>query len=574
MRCTRRLAAVALALTLNVATAYADRFPPDPVEELKKDLKATGLLRDPEGRRQLLQKRAEALHTISDLRRALLLDAWRDEDPDIKLAEADASVRRAIAKRFDQAVRAALRTGMPTSRQAVADMIADVGVTAKGFGTKSGLMREFVPDLVELLKQPELGVRQAAARALGQINPDPAVAVPALAGLLDSPSVADRTAAADGLTNLVRNAVTNGTRATSSTTAGVQVSFPEVVAAAKETVPVVARHLNDPSEQVRRHCADAMIESAAGLGRLVADPYTRDDIGTTLEDARKAVDEERGTLSPLMNALKDAAPALARGVSDPDPETRVRVRRTLEEMSYARRRFRNRVESVQIPAAESSPKEKEKATSQRAEDVLLDGLRVAFPALAAGLSDRHVPAQLAALDALEWLGPDAAGVAPAVVQAMADSDLFVRWAAARVMGGIGPVDLPAALPALVRLLDDKDLNLRRAAATALQGYGPAARAAVPALTRTLGATDAGMRKAAILALQGIGTEAAPAIPALGGLMSDPDARVRQAAAEALARFGPTARAAVPQLRQALGDESIEVRKAASDALLNILQPPQ
>src|SRR5262249_8959087 len=153
-------------------------------------------------------------------------------------------VRNAIAKRFDEAVRTALRAGSPTTQQAVADMIADVGTTSKGFGnTGGGLMRDFAPDLAALLKQPDASVRRAAARALGQINPDPAVAVPALAGLLDTGSEPDRIAGADALTNLVRNAVANGTRATIGTTAGVQVSVPEVVAAAKDTVPVVARRL-------------------------------------------------------------------------------------------------------------------------------------------------------------------------------------------------------------------------------------------------------------------------------------------------------------------------------------------
>jgi hypothetical protein len=568
----RRLAAVALALVLGAGFAAADRFPPDPVEELRLTLRSR-LPEGPQGQ-DILTRRIDALRTLSDLRRALLLDAWRDDEPDVKIANMHKTARAEVAKRFGQIVRGVLQSGDPTSRRAVADMIADIGVTAKGIDSKAGLMRDFAPDMAAALKQPDPAVRQAAARALGLINPDPAVAVPALEGLLSNGSTADRLAAAEALGNLVRVALVNNTTR-SRTTTGVEVSNPEVVAVSAAVVPAAARPLDDPNVAVRRLCADALDQAAASMGRLIQDPRPSEEYATGLEDPVKEVQSERAMLVPLMNALKDQGAVLARAVADRDPETRLLARRTLEEMGYARYRLRRRLNSVQRPAAEA-PKvgAKEKLPELGEDDALLDGLRVARPALAAGIADPDVRAQLAALDALETLGGEAAPAAPALIRALGDRDRFVRWAAARVLTRAGAVEPDAAVPALVRLVNDSDLDLRRAATSALSAYGPVARAAVPALVRALGATDAEMRVAVIKALEGIGTDAAPAIPGLANALSDPDARVRQIAAEALTKFGPAASAAVPQLRRALDDESPEVRRAASDALLSIIPPAQ
>src|SRR5262249_53612841 len=157
MRCTRfrntPWLAAALAFVLAAGAATADRFPPDPVEDLRLALRS-GLREGPQAE-QLLTKRIHALRTLGDLRPARVLDAWRDDDPEMKIAAMHKAARAEVAKRFGQMVRTILQSGDPTSRRAVADMIADIGVTAKGIDSKAGLMRDFAPDMAAALKQPD-----------------------------------------------------------------------------------------------------------------------------------------------------------------------------------------------------------------------------------------------------------------------------------------------------------------------------------------------------------------------------------------------------------------------------------
>src|SRR5262249_48310376 len=98
---TRGAGLAALLVTLAAAlTASADRFPPDPVEDLRQALKST--LREPAVRERAITKKAEALRTLSDLRRALTLQEWKDDDPDQKIADVDLPVRKKVADRFEQ----------------------------------------------------------------------------------------------------------------------------------------------------------------------------------------------------------------------------------------------------------------------------------------------------------------------------------------------------------------------------------------------------------------------------------------------------------------------------------------
>lgn len=551
----RTVAAATLAGAMAASPAWAQRFPNDPVEELRQALRNTK--REAGAREKAMTQRLEALRTLGDLRRALQLQEWSDTDLEEKVAEIDRAQREAVARRFEQGIRAALQDKDATVRRAAAGMLAEIGTTIKAVKTRSGLTRGFGPDLAALIKKgDESVVLEAAARALGAINPDPEVAVPALSMLLNHNAVSTRAAAADALVMLVRNATANSSRTSERGaigTVGVEVTFAEAVAAARLATPAAARAVADANPIVRRLGAQAMGSTAGTVTRFVPDPRAGDDLAVT-EESRKQAEEDRALLAPLLTVLREQAPVLVRAVGDPDSQVRRTARRVVEDLAIARHRLQRR------------------AAGGAVEDPLQEALRGLVPALAAGTADPDVQARRAAIDALEPLGNDAAGAAPALVLALGDPDRFVRWSASRVLGKIAPAEAGAAVPALIRLLGDNDLDLRRGAAAALEKYGPEAKAAVPVLVDTLNATDVEMRVAAIHTLEGIGNEARPAIPALAAALGDPDARVRQAAAEALGRFGSSASAVIAPLRRALDDENADVRRAVSDALLSILPP--
>jgi HEAT repeat protein len=224
-------------------------------------------------------------------------------------------------------------------------------------------------------------------------------------------------------------------------------------------------------------------------------------------------------------------------------------------------------------AAEVNPTAPFILSSNTVKDPLAEGLRGTVQALAAGMSDPDPRARRAAIDVLEGLGGAAAPAAGSLVSALTDPDQFVRWAAARTLGKIGPVETETSVPALAHLLTDPDLDLRIAAATALERYGIAAKASVADLVKSAGEGDAELRVAAIRALGAVGTQdLAAVVPAVRAALANPDSRVKITAAQVIGGFGPAARECSDPLRTMLRDSNPEVQKAASEALLSIVQP--
>jgi HEAT repeat protein len=191
------------------------------------------------------------------------------------------------------------------------------------------------------------------------------------------------------------------------------------------------------------------------------------------------------------------------------------------------------------------------------------------------LADSDVAVRKRAIDFLENLEELAAPAVPALTGALADPNRFVRWAAARAIGAIGPEKTTTAVPGLAKLLSDPDLTVRIAAANTLFAMGDDAKAAVPALVQGIGEGDVEGRLAAMQALYGMipGLSKA-AIPTLIQLLGNSEPRLRRAAALTLGRMGPVAAPALPALRTALGDDDADVRVNASDAILNIAPPPK
>src|SRR4051812_12797188 len=107
-------AAAFLALTCWVGPTHAQVASSDPVDEVRRALKAPA--RDLAQRSQDVMKATATLTSIDDLRRALALLEWRDEDADDKLAVIDLANRAAAATRFEQGVRSILQQGDPDSR--------------------------------------------------------------------------------------------------------------------------------------------------------------------------------------------------------------------------------------------------------------------------------------------------------------------------------------------------------------------------------------------------------------------------------------------------------------------------
>jgi HEAT repeat protein len=569
---SRGLLATILAIALpSQVPALAGPVPAESVEELRLLLKAP--VTDVSRRERAVSEQLKLVDGINDLRRAVALREWRDEDPDDRIAAVDRRNREVVAKRFAQAAREVLRQGDATSRLAMLSMLGKMGTSVRAVGTASGFASMFAVDLAALIKQGDSHVREAAARALGLINPDPAVAVPALGGLLRAREVSLRIAAADSLVSLIR--VESNLASRNRLADAVEATRADMVRMGCAVVPLAARGLGDADPRVRRRSMEALGQTADGLQKLVVATRAADEPDEP-GNSRRQIEEERDELLPLIRALRDQGPALTRGLGDADPDVRLMARQALEDMTNPQLQLLQRAASVDTHGTTGTPvalRPSQFINPPSQPDALLEGLQKTVQVLAAGLSDPDVRARRGAVDVLEALGPASAAAARELVRALHDTDQFVRWAAARTLGKISPVASKTAVPALGELLADLDLDVRMAAAMALECYGPAAKPALPMLIRATRATDAELRVTAMRSVSAVGSAAAPAaVPALTEALADTDDRVRQMAAQVLGHFGPAAREAVAALNLALQDSNPDVQKAAGEALLNIKRP--
>jgi HEAT repeat protein len=605
-----------------ISTARGDSFPVDPVESLRKVLKIPlqilsaedadlserlSRTEKPEERDKIqaeilkrnlarLNRKLEAIHEIGDMRRAILLQEWPQQDIGAtdETETAKLSAREQLVRRFQDEIRRILKEGNATARLAAMNMLADLGSTlltpeqaspVKGSPVKRlrqlrGPGGGLAPNLADqVLHGQTRDDRLAAAYALGLIFPPVEVAAPALGTLLNSRDVAERRAAAGGLASIVR--VVADLTARGKGVSAAELDRNDVANADTAIAPYATRGLSDSDTQVRRLCAEALGSIATALNSVVPLPPT-EELGDVEAD-RKELEQAQKELMPLLRELKEPAKALGNTVGDPDSEVRLRSRRALEEMATLRQRIMRSPGGSDagspnsyrqgVNQSDHSGKVVLVAVADQAkspvDDPLLEGLLAGLPNLSRAVRDPLVQNRLAALEVIETLGPSAAPAVPAVMEALGDRDLFVRWAAARTLGKVGPVRPAVEVPALARLLSDPDVDVNKAAAVALERYGPQAIAAVGALVRMLRADHWVLRIQAIQSLESIGTGAVSAIPALAAAMSDPDIRVRRGSADLLGKFGPQAKEAIPALRQALGDSKPDVRKAAGDALLSI-----
>jgi HEAT repeat protein len=563
-----------LGWTVNVR---ADRLPPDPVDDLRQALKAPvfDATRNPDELRfrdENLTKRVNALKTVVDFRRALMLNDWLIDDQDLNVRELDRRKRAEVAKRFEDTVRAAMEGGREAEQIAAAKLLAEIGINIRGADAVSSLTRALAPDLAKLIQKGSPAVKEAAAVSLGSVNPDPKPAAAALGQLLRSDDARLRRAAADGLKGIIQ-VIIQIHPAKGKRSSGVEASRPDVVDVVTAVVPAVAPGLADRDAEVRRLSADAIYQAAVANSELVLEPTKTqrfppagrkltDDEKSLILAYREGIEKEREEIVSMGVALGATGPALAGVMEDPDVGTRIMARKALEEMAHIRAKVMRRAASVPFDVLGMK-------APTFADDAIVKAMRTSLEPLARGVYDSDLEVRRATLDCLEMFDAESTKAGTALVTALGDANRFVRWAAARTVSKIPPVEVEATVPALVRMLDEADLDLRIAAATALDHFGPLAKASVPALVKSTVRGDGEIRIAALHALESIGADAESALPAIIDALKQPDARVRQNAAEVLAHFGSLARNAESALRQALSDPDPEVRRAASESLLAI-----
>lgn len=566
---------LAALLLLGFESTRASAAPSDAVAELRQALNVTNLeliSRNPEidkakpeerpklieqARTKLLTERIQALRSIGEMRQALMLQQWTQVTAGDEQQGSYRAALTLLTNRFRDAVRRGLNQGNKVTRLAILHMLAETAAGLRTPEDRAGVARSFTQDVIKLLQPdqpPE--IRHTSARTLGLIFPEPEAASAALLKLLESPNLPDREAAADGMLSLIRTVTQPPSAASDRPTNKVEADRADIVTVGKFILPVAARGFKNDQVRVRRAAAEAFELTAGALDSQMPQPRTSEDTGE-LGFAAQDVQRARTELQPLVRAFESTSNALTKGSQDADLAVRLRSRHALENVASARARLQRALNQIQPEAGNQ-------------QDGLLRGLQEALPALEAGIGDPESSARVAAIDVLEQLGPAAAPAVPALIRALEDQNLFVRWSASRTLSKVGPKNAAPAVPALARLLEDPDYDVCLATAVTLERLGPLSAGALPELRRVILSGDEDLRVATIRTVEAIGPEAKSAIPTLiTALLKDPEFRVRQLAADAIGKFGPTASEAIPALQQALKDENSSVRRSASEALIQV-----
>lgn len=560
----------------------------EPVEDLRQALPIDDVLnptaKNLKDRRERLEAAIKNLQTIGQLRRALVLDEWRDEptrtSADQRIRDIDTDIRGKVGATLKARLAAQAKNGIVADRVAVANLIAEMGPNVRAIDPKdkTGFTRTLLPLVEKLAKDADLNVRQEALRAVGNINARPEDVARILGSVLkkDSP-IGPRRLAADGLGQMVR--VTTYLYKSSRDTAPVTAQRDEVLDAAAAAMQGSLMALQDADADVRKLGADAIQTAAVSLGDVIPELLPAEvDLARALPLAVKQ-------LQPSLAALRKCFDALSPVLSDADATVRRTAARTLVEMASARQRFCLLVLRVpDLPPAQLQ--------AQLDEDPLKAFLDKDLPGIdrlaASDDAELRKSATTFLLYAAAPMLADkhASALAKRVRVGLTDSERVTRFIAARSLGNmlrdahakaIDPRIIQGAVPELARMLADTNLWVRIAAAESLQAIGPAAKSAAEAVAAAAIHGDAEGRIAALRALNEFkldkaNTEVQKRVvivltESLG--QSDMDAKALAAVAETLGQIGPAAKTAMPALRRLLNHQDASVRSAVTEAILAI-----
>ena len=294
----RRMFFVAIVVALTGGRASAQSPGADPVEEIHQILMTSGL--DTSTRESYLNRQIPLVHGVADLRRALCLQEWRDQQPLDAAGPVDLGARTRLGQMFERReCKEILRHGDATSKMVVMTMLGEQALHLRDSQGKSGLARHFVPDLLELMQQADEPARLQAARTLGLVVPDPDLASAVLGNWLSGSRVPERVAAAEGLANLMQATTSLAMR--SRDLSGIECGRADLVRTGALVAPLGGRGLGDSERDVRRKCALALSQAAEGLRRVVTVLRPADD-ADNLDQVRAAVLEDRRELMPLIAA--------------------------------------------------------------------------------------------------------------------------------------------------------------------------------------------------------------------------------------------------------------------------------
>jgi len=423
------------------------------------------------------------------------------------------------------------------------------------------------PRLKQLLEDPDQAVRQRAAWALGLLHDTCANTLLLLAGMVRNGTQVDAGAALHALGNIGKSA------------------GPDLLAPYRE---VVLEAIHSPATDSRRWALYAA--ESIGLDRQTwADTLASIVLHDESAEVRTAALSALKDIAPMVD-LASAVPTLVARLAEAGREASLTcdVLAAMHPRPMAAvpvlREFLSRDELV-VPAASALWRIEGRA------DAIVPALRRVFEDNSENVCDLICE-----------LGPAAQALIPDVIQALAEENWDLQWAAADALRAIASSDAEV-LRSLLEAFDHPSPIVRSASARALAAAGPLAvqpldallldvsdsRASLaafalgeigPAATGALTNLRAGMRSGSeplagccATAVARIAADVSAVPYLVATLNSDDPAAPRKAAAEALAELGPAAGAAIKALEDLTDDEDFDVAEASAQALIAIRELP-
>jgi HEAT repeat protein len=378
-----------------------------------------------------------------------LTEAFGDPDPSVR-REAAAAVGRIGAEAVPHLLAALSPDRNWRIRRTAAEVLGD-------YGDADGV----VDALVRVLQESESAdastgdeVRRAAAESLGKIGWRAEAAVKPLLAMLKSPDLGLRRAAAEALGNIPT-----------------PTEDPKVLQSLLEAL--------DDQDPVVEASAAFALQTFGGDARAAIPSLARMIGANRPLSLRRSAVQALSNIDPQDHA---AVTAFLRALDDGDPEVRRVATRALgrsgpTEQEAVVARLEQALQTEKDAAVRQEAASALGALGPEAEK--------ASSRLKAVMADDHVPAvRIAAAQALLQLDPTPADAVARLGQELSGPDPRDRAAAAKALGQ-GRAKSAAAVPSLMKALEDKNADVSRAAAVALGAVGAGAKTAVPKLVETL-----------------------------------------------------------------------------------------
>ncbi len=508
-----------------------------------------------------------------------------------KSAEARWHSARALAAMGAKAAEA-----VPTLAKSLGDADPLVrGQAAHALGQIGTTDNKVLNELGKLIADPDLRVRRATVAAWRNLRPGPKVSIPILVKVLEDVQPNAKVEALMAISEAGRDAVPALIEALKNDKARYWacIALGSIGKDAAEAIPALVAELKCDEPQVRMQAAMALTEigpgdsaTIAALLPLLADSeysaryaatFAMTKIGPAAKAATAQLKRNLGDKDTFLVAV--SAWALAR-VNDKDSASMdAAVAKLVAALKDEEQRTRliavKALFDLQPPAERVAPALAEALHDSDPEvlhnviDALATHAEAAVPRAIDALKNEKL--RVPAIMLLRRLGPKAKDAVPALVSLVkSNRDSALRHEIIDALEAIGAAS-DQAVPTLIELLGDEDVEVQRGATFALGKIGPAAKTALPMIRAN--AVKKELRPVSLWAIVRIAPDdekaADQAVPVAIAALKRDEAVIRFEAAETLRLIGPRARAAIPALEAASEDPDLHVRKAVAEALKKI-----